>query len=91
MSCLVTERLSPRPSRSIDFGDGLGTSLYHLHKGKIVSKNLAFLTRSPLPGAFDNNGGKRAGKCIFAGKPILKIILHRKALTQGNSTYGDSG
>ena len=33
----------------------------------------------------------RAGKRIFAGKPVLKIILYRKGLTQGYSTYGGSG
>ena len=30
-------------------------------------------------------------RCIFAGKPVLKIILHWKGLTQGYSTYGGSG
>ena len=28
---------------------------------------------------------------IFAGKPVLKIILHWKGLTQGYSTDGGSG
>ena len=29
-------------------------------------------------------------KINFAGKPVLKIILYRKGLTQGYSTYGGS-
>ena len=29
-------------------------------------------------------------QCIFAGKPVLKIILRWKGSTQGYSTYGDS-
>ena len=30
-------------------------------------------------------------QCIFAGKPVLKINLRWKGLTQGYSTYGGSG
>ena len=30
-------------------------------------------------------------QCIFAGKPVLKIILYWKGLIQGYNTYGGSG
>ena len=43
---------------------------------------------------FNNYGGKRAGKFIGVikkQKPVLKIILHWKGLTQGYSTLGGSG
>ena len=33
---------------------------------------------------------KQLIKINFAGKPVLKIILYRKGLTQGYSTYGGS-
>ena len=34
--------------------------------------------------------GRSWKHCIFAGKPVLKIILYRKGLTKGYSTYGGS-
>ena len=33
---------------------------------------------------------KQLIKINFAGKPVIKIILYRKGLTQGYSTYGGS-
>ena len=45
-----------------------------------------------------DNGGKRAGKfirvmkqCIFAGKPVLKIILYWKGLIEGYRGGGVGG
>ena len=35
--------------------------------------------------------GRPRKQWIFAGKPVLKIILRWKGLTQGYSTYGGSG
>ena len=57
-------------------------------------------TRSKLVGQFPSSAaiffstseicGRPRKHIIFAGKPVLKIILYGNGLTQGYSTYGGS-
>ena len=72
-------------------------------KGRNGGRSYCDGTRSKLVGQFPSfvaiffftteicgRPRKQLIKINFAGKPVLKIILYRKGLTQGYSTYGGS-
>ena len=58
-----------------------------------MEQGVNLLANFPLSSPFFSHyrNMRTSSKTInFAGKPVLKIILYRKGLTQGYSTYGGS-